>query len=71
MSPSTGEVGKDLLLKPPVQPLCWDLMMSPPPSGLTPASSQSSNILRKLLGGGAKTLPSTHTLSPASQLSPD
>lgn len=29
---STGEVGKDLPLKPPVQPVCWDLMMSPPPS---------------------------------------
>ena len=63
MSSSTGEVGKDLPLKTRVQPEYWDLMMSPP-SGLTPASSQSSNCFRKLLGGEAKTLPSAHTLSP-------
>lgn len=61
VSPSTGEVGKDLLLKPPVQPVCWDLMMSPPPSGLTPASSQSSNNLRKLLGGGRRPSLCSHT----------
>lgn len=61
VSPSTGEVGKDLLLKPPVQPVCWDLMMSPPPSGLTPASSQSSNNLRKLLGGGRRPSLCSHS----------
>lgn len=58
MSPSTGVVRKDLLLlKPPAQPVCWDLMTSPPPSGQTPASSQSSNIGSGNRWGEAKTLP--------------
>lgn len=70
MRPSTAVVGKDLLLKPPAQPVCEDLMMSPPPSGQTPASSQSSNIGSGNHWEEAKTPPSAHRVA-ASQTSPD